>query len=261
MSVGFFVLIILLSLRIYLRKKPLKTFTQQFLFGILTPYIGIMTLWLIHIIHSDFLPDKLMHMFGYWDFRISNLLILTITPISIYRFYKGISDIISLKKTLLSLPHRRFKNVVILNIDKPLAFTLGIFKPLIFISKGVLNLERDVKDLILLHERNHIKFLDNLKVILFSFFLPSKRELSLLKAHIEITNDCRTLRFYSKETLIKALNYVVSPHSIGMGISDEILMRLETLIYGRRQNDILNYVLFLLSTTILVFIAIINCPG
>lgn len=261
MSVGFFALLVLLFVRVYFRKKPFGTFIQQFLFGILLPYMGILSLWLIHIIHAGFVPDKIIHMFHYWDFRLSTFLILVIIPVSIYKVYTNISDIMALKKTLLNLPHRRFKNIIVLKVDKPLAFTLGVLKPLMFISEGVLNLEKDVKGLILLHEKNHVKSLDNLKILLFSFFLPSKRELALLKAQIEISNDYKTLKFYPKETLIKALKYAISSHNIGIGISDEILMRLETLKYGRRKTDILNYVLFLFSTAIIVFIAIINCPG
>lgn len=261
MSLGFFALLVLLSIRIYFRKKTFGTFVQQFLFGIFLPYIGILSLWLIHIIHAGFVPDKIMHMFHYWDFRLSTLLILVITPVSIYKVYTKISEIVGLRKALLNLPHRRFKNIIILKVDKPLAFTLGVLKPLMFISEGVLNLEKDIRNLILLHEKNHIKSLDNLKILLFSFFLPSKRELTLLKAQIEIANDYKTLKFYPKETLIKALKYAISPHNIGIGISDEILMRLETLKYGRRKTDIWNYVLFVFSTAVMVFIAIVNCPG
>lgn len=261
MSVGFFALLIFLIIRIYFCKKTFKTFTRQFLFGILTPYMGILSLWLIHIIHTGFIPDKIMRMFHYWDFFLSTLLIFAIIPISIYKVYTNISGIISLKNALLNLPHRRFKNIIILKVDKPIAFTLGIFKPLIFISEGIIKSERDVRGLILLHEKNHIKSFDNLKVLLFSFFLPSRRELSLLKAHIEIVNDYKTLRFYSKETLIKAIKYAASLHNIGVGISDEMLIRLEMLRYGKRRGDILNYVLFLFLTAIIVFISIINCPA
>jgi hypothetical protein len=167
---------------------------------------------------------------------------------------------VRVERNLLSLPHRRFGRVRVLKTEKPIAFTLGILRPRLFLSEGVLKLERDLKNLIISHEINHIKSFDNLKVFLFFLLFPSKKELSLLKAHLEILNDKKVLMKYPKSTLINALILSLYPPRLGLGIADEIYLRLENLEKNGKGNPLV-FVLFALFLFTLFYLSNLNCKG
>jgi hypothetical protein len=128
------------------------------------------------------------------------------------------------------------------------------------LSEGVLKLEKDLKNLIISHEINHIKSLDNLKVFLFSLLFPSKKELSLLKTHLEILNDRKVLRKYPKSTLINALILSLYPPRLGLGIADEIYLRFENLEKNNKGNPLV-FVLFALFLLALLYLSNLNCKG
>ncbi|MFZ8825677.1 MAG: M48 family metalloprotease [Candidatus Caldipriscus sp.] len=260
MSIGFVAILILLILRLTLYFRPLKDFKSHFLFGIALPYLGILSFWSVHIIHAGADINRLLHMLKYWDFPISSLLIFVFLAHIFYRSYKIFGEICEIERNLLSLPHRRFGRVRVLKTEKPIAFTLGILRPRLFLSEGILKLERDLKNLIISHEINHIKSFDNLKVFLFSLLFPSRKELSLLKAHLEILNDRKVLRKYPKSTLINALILSLYPPRLGLGITDEIYLRLENLEKNGKGNPLV-FVLFALFLLTLLYLSNLNCKG
>jgi hypothetical protein len=128
------------------------------------------------------------------------------------------------------------------------------------LSEGVLKLERDLKNLIISHEINHIKSFDNLKVFIFSLLFPSRKELSLLKAHLEILNDRKVLMKYPKSTLINALILSLYPPRLGLGIGDEIYLRFENLEKNGKGNPFV-FVLFALFLLALLYLSNLNCKG
>jgi hypothetical protein len=260
MSIGFVAILTLLILRLTFYFRPLKDFKSHFLFGIALPYLGILSFWSVHIVHAGADIDRLVHMLKYWDFPISSLLIFVFIAYVFYRSFKILGEICEIERSLLSLPHRRFGRVRVLKTEKPIAFTLGILRPRLFLSEGVLKLERDLKNLIISHEINHIKSFDNLKVFLFSLLFPSKKELSLLKAHLEILNDRKVLRKHPKSTLINALILSLYPPRLGLGIADEIYLRFENLGKNNKENPLV-LVLFTLFLLTLLYLSNLNCKG
>ena len=260
MSLGFVLIFLLLLLRLTLYNRPLKDFKAQFLFGIALPYFGILSFWMVHVIHAGFDINHLLNMLKYWDFPVSSLLILLFFAHILHRSYRTLREIKGIEREILSLPHRRFGNVIVLKTGKPLAFTLGILKPRLFLSEGIFKLEKDLKKLIILHEINHIRSLDNLKVFLFSLLIPSNLELSLLKAHLEILNDRKVLKKYPKNKLINALILSLYSPKFSMGMGDEIYLRINSLEKNRKENPFV-YVPFALSIIALVYLSYLNCKG
>jgi len=260
MSLGFLTVLLLLLLRIALYKRPLREFRSHLLFGIALPYLGILSFWSVHMIHAGFDLDRLIGMAKYWDFPLSSFLIFLFFAHIIYRSYRAVKEIKRVERELLSLPHRKFGKVIVLRFERPMAFTLGIFRPNLFLSEGIFKLNREIRKIIISHEMNHIRSFDNLKVLLFSFLIPSKAELSLMKAHVEISNDRKILRKYPKSALINALILSLGAPSPGIGISDEIYLRVENLERCTKGNPLI-YFLFVPSLTLLFYLSSVNWKG
>ncbi len=260
MSLGFVFVAILLLLRFVLYRRPLRNFYVQFLFGIALPYLGILSFWSVHMIHAGLDIERLFHMTRYWDFPISSALIFIFFANIFYASYRITREIKQIEREILTLPHRRFKNLVVLKSTKPLAFTLGIFKPKLFLSEGVFKLDNELRKLIINHEINHIRSFDNLKIFLFSLLIPSKKELSLFKAQLEILNDNKILKKYPKNALVRALILSLNPPNLGLGIADEICIRFENLEKTRKENPLI-YVPFVLSLVALFYLSTLNCKG
>ena len=128
-----------------------------------------------------------------------------------------------------STPSSLGKDVRYLEIEAPLAMTVGIVRPLIVVSRGLVNaLSRESLDIVLLHEREHIRRRDTYWAMLDSFlagWLPTfQRHLLLDELHLarEQACDLRAAAQLGKPRVAKALVEVARlnlAHPLGVGLS------------------------------------------
>lgn len=265
MTIGLILILFLVALRIALIIKPLNSFYKQFIYGIVIPYIGILNVWFVHVLHTGFEWERLLSMYiHYPDFVISSLLLVIFLLSSFYSVYQANKHTTKFVKSLVSLPHKRNGRVIVLEFERPLAFNVGFLNPTIVLSRGVFRLEKDVRNLIIEHEIQHIRSKDNLKILLFKILLPTKHEMNLLKAHLEVLNDINLSRKFSKRTFVKAFKGILSfKEGNYTGMSDNMDFRLRFILKGERYGGmkILDVIIAIMLIFITVFLSMLNCPG
>ncbi len=261
MTLGILVLFLAVAVRLYFYHKVLKNFYKQVIYGMVIPYTAVLSIWFVHTIHSLFSLEKLIYMFqNYPDFIISTLIILVATVRFLVVMIESYRQTRHVYKTILQLPHRRFKNFILLDINKPLAFNVGFVRPVVVVSKGVFALRKDVKSLILQHEKIHCLRRDSLKLLLFKLFLPSKGEYSLYKAHLEITHDRKTLKTFGKRTLVEAIKSVVSSPLASVGMDEGVERRIEFITCGSYPTiPRVDMLIMVVLSTLWIFVSFVNC--
>ncbi len=265
MTLGVVLIFFLVVLRMILIIKPLNSLYRQLIYGIMIPYIGILSIWFVHVLHTGFNWEHLVSMYiHYPDFVISSLLIALFVILSLYSIYQAHKHTRKFVSSLISLPHRRKGSIIVLEFERPLAFNIGFVNPTMVLSRGVFKLEKDVRNLIITHEIEHIRNKDNLKILLFKILLPTKHEMNLLKAHLEVMKDIKLSRRFSKRTFIKAFKEILSfKEGNYTSMSDNMDVRLRFILKGEGYGgiNILDVAIALMIILTTVFLSMLNCPG
>ena len=88
-----------------------------------------------------------------------------------YRAARGLSRSVSTARTLCQAAAPRTDGVHVLPKEQPEAFVVGLLRPKLFASQGLLSMSKDVHGIVLAHERAHIHRRDPLRQLIATTFL------------------------------------------------------------------------------------------
>ena len=126
----------------------------------------------------------------------------------LYGIFRGAQGLIKARRALLQLPLKyRSKNVVLIEDKRIMAFTHGLLRPKIYISKGLLSLNGSEIKTVFFHELHHKKNMDPLFFFFLNFINSAFFYIPILKNYIcivfskrEQSADDAAVR-YSKDPL------------------------------------------------------------
>ena len=238
MSVGVYLIILSFALRFAGRYLPFSMFRERILLTRLLPVVILAILLSVHLLHSRFTLAGMYvmaQMFPEFPF----LLVLGVAYLLVvsYRILRRAALTYRFRRELLSSA-RKEGDLYVLPIKKLVALNVGFFRPKVVVSEGVLALPEREREMVLDHERYHVRMRDNLRLLLFEILLPTERDREDYRAYLEIRNDARMLGRYAPLEIARTLLKFSMAYPTATGMATSLKRRIGFLAGEERLLDL-----------------------
>ncbi|NPB03885.1 MAG: hypothetical protein GXO39_05675 [Thermotogae bacterium] len=249
MSVGVYIILLALLLRFAGDRLPFALFRERIIVARVLPILIVLMLFWIYLLHSRFTLAGIyviVQMFP--EFLLLGTGVILYLALVLHRLWKSWKAADTLKKHLLADASPLDEDLFLHPSEELFALNVGFLKPIIVVSRGVMNLPKKERELVINHERIHAKRRDNLRLLLFQLLLPTSRDHEDMRAYLEIQNDRLLMRRYTPKDIARTLIKFSLAYPSSTGMATSLRRRLRFLVGEERLLDIgfLRFLVFLL---------------